>query len=162
MTVKNAMVVKAFGSHHKTYVVLQVFCGIFFVIFCCSFPFFLIYKICANALKDKNGKTFDIDGRSVHLESHVFTRLVTRHSNHVHCPYKTLYKGYEHEFRYYKLFQIFLHFLLLLPITSTTNVGNRTGWMFAFTTITLILTLYCVFATSRASSWILLTMRSSL
>lgn len=127
MAVKNAMVGKAFGMHHKTYVFFQVLCGFFFVLFCCSFPFFLVYKIRANALKEKDGKTFDIDGRPVHLEGHVFTRLVTRHPNHVHCPYKSLYRGYEHKYRYYKLLQLLLRFLLLLPIISTPNVSHRTS-----------------------------------
>lgn len=116
---------------------LRVFCGIFFLGFGLVFPVFLYSKIRANAPAAKNGRTFDIDGRQVVLQGHVFTRLVTRHPNHVHCPYRTFYSGFEQEYCFYKLAQLVARVALLLPIVASSKPETRAPWSFAISTLSL-------------------------
>ncbi|RLN81066.1 hypothetical protein BBJ28_00025039, partial [Nothophytophthora sp. Chile5] len=69
--------------------------------------------------------THDLDGEQVPFDDKVYARLVTRDPSQLHCPYRSLYAGFEQRWSYYKVLQLLVKLALALVIVVAANADAR-------------------------------------
>eukprot|EP00928_Gymnodinium_smaydae_P028081 TRINITY_DN21514_c0_g5_i2.p1 TRINITY_DN21514_c0_g5~~TRINITY_DN21514_c0_g5_i2.p1 ORF type:complete len:1391 (-),score=224.97 TRINITY_DN21514_c0_g5_i2:203-4252(-) len=115
----------------------------FIVLFTLPFPLFLVYVIQVNkprgSILDAN-VTYDVDGAEVDFDDRMYLERIESDPEQMLNPYRSLYHGFERRWAAYKVVQLVLKLVILLPAIMIASTVWRA------VACTLILAVYCLFS----------------